>query len=116
MQTTPQPPIIIDENGDIELYASLREAALALEAIDVLNEEYEAFDRTGQILRLTAASIDAPVVISSDLSAGPAPGQLKERLRGLAERLGPEKLGCEKVPAAMSLDDLVNVLARFFGI
>lgn len=34
------PPVLIDEHGDISVYASSERAASHLEAIDVLNGEY----------------------------------------------------------------------------
>jgi hypothetical protein len=37
-------PIIIDENGDITVYSTAQEAERAMEAIDVRNGEYKAYD------------------------------------------------------------------------
>ncbi len=33
-------PIIVNENGDLSIYESVAEAALWMEAIDVINDEY----------------------------------------------------------------------------
>lgn len=43
-------PLIVDENGDASLYWSVTEAELSLEAIDVKNNEYVAYDSDGRRL------------------------------------------------------------------
>ena len=54
-----KPPIIIDEHGDVEVYNSVEEAAMNLEAIDVENNEYIAYDSEGRLLRLIPNSVHA---------------------------------------------------------
>lgn len=46
-------PIIIDEHGDLDVFRDVAAAESSLEAIDVRNGEYEAFDASGQRLSLT---------------------------------------------------------------
>jgi hypothetical protein len=48
-----KPPIIVSEHGDISFYRNAAEAELALEAIDVRNGEYIAFDGLGRPLVLS---------------------------------------------------------------
>lgn len=43
-------PIIIDANGDIELYETIRDAETSIEAIDVKNNEYIIYDSCGMLL------------------------------------------------------------------
>lgn len=47
-----KPPIIVSEHGDIEFYASTEDAELDLEATDVRNGEYIAYDSEGRLLHL----------------------------------------------------------------
>jgi len=44
------PPIVVDENGDVEVYPSVISAIAAVEPIDVLNNEYAFYDSTGRVL------------------------------------------------------------------
>jgi len=44
------PPVIVDEHGDVEAYASAVAAIAAIEAVDVLNNEYSFYDSTGRVL------------------------------------------------------------------
>ncbi len=45
------PPVIVDDHGAIETYESVEAAALDVEAIDVLNNEYLFYDSTGRLLQ-----------------------------------------------------------------
>ena len=54
-------PIIIDEYGDIELYASVSDAALDIEPFDVLNREYTVYDSEGSVLQLSVRKVDGIV-------------------------------------------------------
>lgn len=44
------PISIVEKNGDIASYNSLREAEISVEAVDVLNNEYQVFDSSGKQL------------------------------------------------------------------
>lgn len=46
-------PIIVNEHGDISIYRSVEQAERDLEAIDVQNGEYVAYDAQGQPLVLS---------------------------------------------------------------
>jgi len=45
-------PIIINENGDVNIYWSLADAETQIEAIDIKNAEYIAYDGLGRLLSL----------------------------------------------------------------
>jgi hypothetical protein len=44
------PPIILDENGDVQAYPSVSAVIRHLEVVDVLNNEYTFHDSTGRVL------------------------------------------------------------------
>lgn len=46
------PPVIVDENGDIDVFDSVEAAELYLEPIDVEDDRFIAFDSVGRLLRL----------------------------------------------------------------
>lgn len=58
MQLSPKPPIVVDENGDIEVYASVEDACAELEATDVNRGAYELFDSEGFRLRAEVSGYD----------------------------------------------------------
>jgi hypothetical protein len=49
----PTPPIFIVDGLDVGVFASLEEAVLQLEAVDVRNGEYSGYDATGRSILLT---------------------------------------------------------------
>ncbi len=51
-----KPPIIVDAHGDPIILGSVEDAEAHLEAIDVENDEYVAYDSEGRILRLIPTS------------------------------------------------------------
>ena len=44
------PPIVLDENGDVQIFPSVDAVTSYVEAIDVLNNEYAFYDSTGRVL------------------------------------------------------------------
>ena len=44
------PPVIVDENGDVQPYPSMVSAIRAIEAVDVANNAYAFYDSTGRVL------------------------------------------------------------------
>jgi hypothetical protein len=74
------PPIIVNENGDITAFESVTAAESYLEAVDVLNNEYEAFDSTGRRMTLRADRATGEVFISLDRHARARPELLKQVL------------------------------------
>jgi hypothetical protein len=44
------PPIILNEDADVQAYPSLEAVIRQVEVVDILNEEYEFHDSTGRVL------------------------------------------------------------------
>lgn len=51
-----KPPIIVNESGDADIFDSVEQAEGYLEAVDVNDGRYEAYDSEGRKLLLTATS------------------------------------------------------------
>ena len=47
-----KPPVIVDENGSVNVFDSIEAAERYLEPIDVENDEYIAYDSEGRLLKL----------------------------------------------------------------
>lgn len=71
-------PIIVDEHGDTMIFESVSDAATYLEAIDVKNGEYTAFDSQGTVLSLRVDPINENIIITD--SAAKQPDTLRELL------------------------------------
>lgn len=109
----PLPPIFLDEHGDIAAFASLADAVADVEAIDVLNDEYEAFDAEGRALVLHARDGRDPVSITVKAEVSPQPDELARRLRRWVERVGPERVGLDVPVERAPLVRLVQAVADF---
>jgi hypothetical protein len=109
----PVPPIFLDEHWDLSAFASLADAATYVEAIDVLNDEYEAFDAEGQPLVLHASHWSDPVSITVNAEVSPQPDELARRLRRYIERVGPERLELDVPMERAPLRRLVQAVAGF---
>ncbi|MGL4745929.1 MAG: hypothetical protein ACRCXL_16285 [Dermatophilaceae bacterium] len=107
------PPIVVDDRGDIALYATLEAASRELEAIDVLDAIYEVFDSRGRRLSVTAAG--GLVSIRLDPQSVPESDELLRRLRHFISRVGADRVGVEDAESA-SLDVAVRALAQFFHV
>jgi hypothetical protein len=71
---TPAHPIVINEHGDVSLFATVPSAEQYLEPIDVENNEYIGYDALGRKLRfstthrhVTIALADDPVIYQNEL-------------------------------------------------
>ena len=51
-----KPPIIVYENGDVSVFASVEDAEISLEPPDVESNRYVAYDSEGRLLRLIPTS------------------------------------------------------------
>lgn len=100
------PPILVAEGWDLKLYASIRDAELDLEPVDVESGIYVGYDSQGRLLKIETR--DSAVVLSA---AEPSPThqrQLEELLRGALQQAGREP------GKADSLESLVEA-ARVFA-
>jgi hypothetical protein len=106
-----EPPIVVDENGDIEVYKNVAEAALDLEAIDVLNNEFVIFDSRGRLLDAVATSETSPVRIREPDDVQLKPEMLRARLASFIARVGSRRLGfTHETLAAARLPALISAL------
>jgi len=104
-----RPPIVIDEHGDIDIFPSVEAAARYIEPIDVLNNEFVAYDSLGFLRHLDPTE---PVVgISGYLSDDPCPDQLDQALRSFVERAS----GTPVPTDVTSLEGLLAFCVRKFG-
>jgi hypothetical protein len=108
--TNPTPPILIDEAGYFDIYPSVVVARRAIEAEDVANGVYEAFDSEGRPLLLVAHGN----LVSIELSHESLPNvvELERRLRQHIRRVGPARMGITDLDHA-PLDLLLEAMARF---
>lgn len=84
-----RPPIIVNERGDVSLYETLAEAEVALEPIDVANNEYTIFDSEGLTLVPRVAEDRIHVKLLDPSPSQHEPVQLQEVLRTFLARLEP---------------------------
>jgi hypothetical protein len=94
-----KPPIIIDENGDISFFETVKDVELYLEPIDVINGEYVAYDSEGHILQLNVERKDSAnifssletVVLSPSVTSQRHTSELKSILINFFGRVGSDK-------------------------
>lgn len=107
-------PIFIFEDEDCSCFENLQDAARGLEAIDVIENIFEAYDSEGRLLKLTAKDEFDTVKISLAEDSSSHQDELKEKLI-LALKYFHEigKLdNIDWLEDAM-LEDLVNEIVKF---
>lgn len=110
----PRLPIIIDDNGDINFFETLARVSYELEAIDVENDEYEAFDARGCVLTLLADEGEVRIVVPPVPVFHP--DELAVRLKRYIERVGAHRFdGLPADLATARLEELVSSVERFLG-
>lgn len=75
------PILVVSDGSDVMLFERVEAAEGYLEAIDVLNEEFEVFGADGRRLQATAESDESPVVIRELPGRAPEPEKLRVVLR-----------------------------------
>ncbi len=106
----PLPPIVLDDSGDIQVFPSVEAACREIEAIDVKEGVYEAFDTRGRRLYLSVdgdrvtADLASPIVDDSV--------ELLNRLRRFISRVGAERVGVTE-PETAALSTLLQSLLIF---
>lgn len=101
-------PIILSENGDVSFFDSVHAAEEYVEPIDVRNQEYVAYDRTGRRLDLrvvTKYRLRDVVEIVDREDAETAPEELGELMRTHLSALGFQPVEFD----GLSLDALVHL-------
>lgn len=99
-----QPPIILYNWGDVEVFASVEQLEDYLEPVDVKNGEYLAFDSEARILEVLVESGDR-VVVRPATGESRFQAQLAHMLKWFLER-------SKKVPpAGGTLPELVQAVA-----
>ena len=83
-----RPPIIVDEHGDVQVFESSAHAEIALEAVDVRNDEYTVYDSRGRLLTISAIDKGDTVRITSGNQSLCHRGELKKVLSSFLKRTG----------------------------
>jgi len=104
------PPIVIDGDGFFDVYSTVGDACSWLEAVDVDDGLYEAFDSVGHSLRLftdgNSVGIDLPADSDSD------PEEFTRRLRSNIHRIGVDRVGVADLESA-SIPIMLAALQSF---
>jgi hypothetical protein len=100
------PPIILDENGDVQLYPSVGAVIRHLEAVDVLNNEYTFHDSTGRVLEAKVHKGKVSLVPTPTLE--PESKSLRTNIVGVLRFHGMPEEGL----SSLSFGELVQLLAE----
>lgn len=103
----PAEPVVLDESGDVTVFASIRSLIGLVEAIDVRDGAYEAFDATGRPILLAATSDRARVTYTVGPTADP------EHLHEILVRLAGHPRVAAMLPPGFDLEraSLADLLA-----
>ena len=108
---TPIPPIVVDENGDIEVYPTVEGAVAGLEAVDVRAGVYEFFDSQARLLVAEVSGYEVSGLRVSN--AEPLRDELASRLVDFVVRVGRDRVGLLQ-PESATLDETLSALLEFF--
>jgi len=104
-------PLILHENGDVSVFENSSFLINYIEPIDVENNIYEAFDATGEVLKLALVEDDrGQSRISIESSGEIKPEELKNILQ-----LFFSSVQNVYVPKGNSVEEIVNEFVRKFG-
>jgi hypothetical protein len=104
------PPIVIYGDGLCEVYPTIAVACQAVEAIDVKDGLYGAFESTGSpLLLVTHGNL---VSIELPLDSTPDPAALERRLSDYIQEVGTDRVGVANLDDA-SLPVMLDVLLSF---
>ena len=106
-----EPPIIVNEKGDVELYDDPSDAERDLEPIDVRNEEFTVFDSRGLRLIPTVTEDGLRVRLKDSIPPDYQADQLVAVLRRFLSKLGEDRSGVDENRIwRMALSELVSSL------
>ena len=105
-----KPPIVIDEDGYLEVYPTVAMARRAVEGLDVIDGVYDAFDSDGRPLLLVAYG--NLVAIELPPESHPDPAELERRLRDFIQSVGAARVGLTNLDDA-PLQVMLEALLKF---
>jgi len=100
-------PFILDEHGDMQVFASDGALLNYVEDVDVLNEEYEVWDSLGQPLRI---DVDLNILVIDNRKRS---SSLTTALLGYLSRMHKEGWVSSAPDTNAPLADLVDLVERF---
>lgn len=100
------PPIILDENGDVQVYPSVGAVIRHIEIVDVLNHEYTFHDSTGRVLEAEVHEGKVSLVPTPKLE--PESKDLRTDIIGVLRFHGVPEEGLSNLP----LGKLAQLLAE----
>jgi hypothetical protein len=104
-------PFVLVEGMDVSIYASLDELTGFVEAQDVRDGVYEAFDAEGLEIKLAAASDSGTVIAASGARAS---DRLRARLTAYIAALGTDRIPIEEADiATVDLASLIRSVATY---
>ena len=103
-------PIVVNEHGDVSVFETVEHAARSLEAIDVANNEYVAYDSEGRLLVLEAAESNQKVVIRAAETAAAHADELRRVLVEFFSRAG-----VRDISPTMKLAELIAAYVARYG-
>jgi hypothetical protein len=115
-------PIIIFEHGDVTFFETVTKAQIGIEPIDVVNNEYVAYDSDGRLLSLAVEQIEKPsflgkaksieIVKISETKESPVHS---DDFRKLLLQFFMKTEVYDQTDESLSLGDLVDKAVKQFG-
>ena len=109
-----KPPIlVVSDDSSVQVFADADHAVRPMEAIDVLNGEYQVFDAHGLRLVHHADSDDGPIVIREAPGVAAEPAELHRFLRQHLLRVQEVRPGLVEIgPDEVDGSDLAALVAQ----
>jgi hypothetical protein len=95
-------PIIVHNKGDVLVFETVEAAQGYIEPVDVINNEYVAYDNDGRLLRISVASKNK-ILIKQDETMPTHAQELSRVLKYFFERIGVDPTWLKQA----SLQDLI---------
>lgn len=103
-------PIVVNEHGDVSVFETVERAAGSLEAIDVGNSEYVAYDSEGRLLSLEISGAKQQVVIREAETVATHADDLRRILLEFFSRAG-----VRDISPTMKLGELIAEYVARYG-